>query len=241
MNSPQINISLKDVKDFIACAYGKSLASTYKSAFNGFWVDDIDFDMILKKPYQVAQLLKDSGVSKKKAHTMFKTLKIVFHKMMDDSTMKDRIGDVCNIDITSINSFNQEIIKPVFVETIIDGFEDNESKGITELMIGSGTGDVNVVENVDIEERQLEIQLDIINELEMNNKELENKIGVLYKELENKDKELENKDKELEMKNKELENKIGVLYKELENKDKDLHKNIDNLKRALALMASLSL
>lgn len=113
MESNQFIISIAEVKQFIDSNFEKNVASTYRSSISGFGKVGADFNMVLKQPVFVAVKLKANGVERQRASTLFKNLKTVLHKMLDDPIMKDKIGDV---DTTIIYSFNNNIIKPVFGE-----------------------------------------------------------------------------------------------------------------------------
>ena len=223
-------LTFNDVKDFINCSYSKSIASTYRSAINRFNIEGVEFEMVLIDPLQVANLLKNNGIQRQRLYNLFKTLKTVLHKMIDDVVFKEKLGV---IDTTTIDSFNKSIIKVVYKDEQVVLSKDNDES--SQECYSGGESESELIEGELIEGDSLlnnsnctdAKKVDTTTKTNFKDEkifELEKKIFELEKtlfELNNKYIQMEN------LNNKYLEfEKINI---ELNHKNDELEKNIDTI------------
>lgn len=226
MESNQSIISIAEVKKFIDSNFEKNVASTYRSSINGFSKVGADLNMVLKQPVDVAMMLKESGVERQRASTLFKNLKTIINKMLDDNIIKNTIGDV---DITIINSFNNNIIKPVFGElnknkTIVHLSEIDEELVVPSKKVEEEEGEEEREEEGEEEREYKNCEIPILAQLRKIEqlialKNIEKSIafdGKRMQDLKDVNNILEEKNKLLEENNKRLEGRIDMLLQTLQ-------------------------
>lgn len=196
MNPTKKHLDFEDVVDFINSTYSKTVANTYGCAIKQFNIDGVDFATLLNKPLLVANKLKTNGMGKDRLRALFKALKSALNKMMEIDDLKQRIG---TIDKTTLNSYNNYIIKQIYKDDIIinkpqiiedqclythdsfSGSDEDSRDSIVEIIQTNETMQETKSHRIIALERQI-FELEKKNEaLEKKNEALENDIDILSK------------------------------------------------------------